>query len=144
MTNHYFKKEHRLIAPRLTEKFFTLFFFLLIFAFTFPVFSEPLKGPLETGWNNQKVCEKLSENAHETILRCTFPPQTGHEKHQHNANFGYALAGGKMQISDEKGTRVVHLKTGSYFNSPGTSWHHAVNVGETTIIYLIVESKYAE
>jgi len=112
----------------------------LLFTSSFSM-AQNLKGPLETGWKNQKVCEKLSENDHETILRCTFPPGFGHEKHKHNANFGYAISGGTMQITDTKGTRVVDLKTNSYFNSQGKKWHKVLNVGETTIIYLMIESK---
>jgi mannose-6-phosphate isomerase-like protein (cupin superfamily) len=100
-----------------------------------------LDGPLQTGWQGQDVCVKLSENEYEQILRCTFPPGVGHEKHRHNANFGYALAGGKMQIADEKGTRTVDLKTNSYFDSTGTQWHQILNVGDTTVVYLIIEKK---
>lgn len=100
-----------------------------------------LNGPLKTGWKGEKVCEQLSENEHETILRCTFPPGIGHEKHKHNANFGYAISGGKMQLTDDKGTRVVELATNSHFNSQGKKWHKVLNVGETTVIYLIIESK---
>lgn len=103
--------------------------------------AETLSGPLETGWKGNSVCEKLSEDDKQQILRCAFPPGTGHERHKHNPNFGYALAGGTMQITDIKGTRTVELKTDSYFNSAGTKWHEVLNVGDTTVIYLIIESK---
>ncbi|MBL4773199.1 MAG: hypothetical protein JKX98_06250 [Alcanivoracaceae bacterium] len=103
--------------------------------------AQNLKGPLETGWQGEKVCEKLSENKQNRILRCTFAPGVGHEKHKHNANFGYALSGGTMQITDDKGTRSVNLKTDSHFDSQGTKWHKVLNVGDTTVIYLIVERK---
>ena len=103
--------------------------------------AQDLKGPLQTGWQGKKVCEKLSEDKHESILRCTFAPGIGHEKHQHNANFGYAISGGKMQITDENGSRVVKLGTNSHFESTGTKWHQILNVGETTVVYLIIESK---
>ena len=102
---------------------------------------KELKGPLQTGWKGIDVCEKLSENAHENILRCTFPPGVGHEKHKHKANFGYALSGGKVQMKDQKGTRTIDLATGSYFDSQGTDWHEILNVGKTTIVYIILESK---
>jgi len=117
----------------------TLLFCLLTHCFF--AIAKDLKGPLETGWKGKKVCQKLSENKHEEILRCTFPPGIGHEKHKHKVNFGYALSGGKMQISDEKGTRTVDLKTNSHFESLGTNWHKVLNVGETTVIYLMIESK---
>lgn len=100
-----------------------------------------LKGPLEAGWKGKKVCEQLSENDHERVLRCTFPPGVGHEKHKHNAHFGYALSGGKMQLTDDKGTRIVELATNSYFESQGKKWHTVLNVGETTVVYLMIESK---
>lgn len=103
--------------------------------------SKDLNGPLLTGWKDEKVCEKLSENKHENILRCTFPPGVGHEKHNHNANFGYAISGGKVQIKDQKGSRIVDLATHSYFDSLGTDWHEILNVGDTTIVYIILETK---
>jgi len=102
---------------------------------------EKLQGPLETGWKGKNVCEKIGENAHENILRCIFPPGVGHERHKHHANFGYAISGGKVQIKDEKGIRTLELSTNSYFDSSGTKWHEILNVGETTIVYIILESK---
>lgn len=107
----------------------------------FKVYGNDLKGPLKTGWMGNPVCEKLDENEYQQILRCSFPPGTGHEKHKHNANFGYALSGGIMQITDAKGTRTVSLETGSHFSSQGTKWHEVLNIGDTTVVYLIIESK---
>ncbi len=46
-----------------------------------------------------------------------------------------------MQITSDNGTREVKLKTGSYFFSEGIAWHEAVNVGDTTVSYLMVEPK---
>ena len=46
-----------------------------------------------------------------------------------------------MQITSVSGTRKATLKTGSYFFSEGTAWHEAVNVGDTTVSYLMVEPK---
>lgn len=115
---------------------------LLVVLFTsIPANADVLKGPLQAGWKGHDVCEKLNENKYQQILRCTFPPGTGHEKHKHNANFGYAISGGKMQITDKKGTRTVELKTNSHFDSVGTQWHQVINVGDTTVIYLIIEEK---
>jgi mannose-6-phosphate isomerase-like protein (cupin superfamily) len=114
-------------------------FLCLIFCIS--VKAKELKGPLQTGWKGKNVCEQLSENTHQRILRCTFPPGVGHEKHKHNANFGYAIAGGKMQITDEKGTKIVNLATDSYFESEGKKWHEVLNLGQSTVVYLIVESK---
>jgi len=100
-----------------------------------------LPDPLAAGWSGQPVCEKLHEDAQQRVLRCTFAPGVGHEKHFHVANFGYAISGGKMRISDEKGVREVELKTGSSFISGGTEWHEVLNIGESTVKYLIVENK---
>lgn len=114
---------------------------LSIIIFSCQVHAQELQGPLETGWKGQKVCEKLSENAHENILLCTFPPGMGHEKHKHKANFGYAISGGMIEMTDKKGIRTMELKTGSYFNSTGTDWHIIKNKGNSTIKYLIIEAK---
>jgi mannose-6-phosphate isomerase-like protein (cupin superfamily) len=46
-----------------------------------------------------------------------------------------------MRITDANGTRDVDLATGRTFTSPGVAWHGVVNVGETTVVYLIVEPK---
>ena len=100
-----------------------------------------LPDPLEAGWNDEPVCENLHEDARHRILRCTFPPAVGHERHYHRPHFGYALSGGRMQIVDANGTRVVTLATGSRYSSDGVDWHEVLNVGETIVTYLIVETK---
>ncbi len=106
------------------------------------VTAEPtLPDPLAAGWNGVSVCEKLHEDAKQRILRCTFPPGVGHEKHYHVAHFGYALSGGEMRLTDESGSREASLKTGSSYTSDGTDWHEVVNIGESTVQYLIVEPK---
>ena len=107
----------------------------------FALLFHPLPGPLEAGWQGEKVCEVLHEDDAQRVLRCTFPPGVGHEKHQHPRHFGYALSGGTMRITDGSGTREVELATGSSYASDGTPWHEVVNVGETTVQYLIVEPK---
>jgi quercetin dioxygenase-like cupin family protein len=100
-----------------------------------------LPDPLEAGWNGVPVCEKLHEDSDHRILRCSFPPSVGHQRHFHGPHFGYALAGGRMRITDASGTREVDLATGSSFSSTGVAWHEVVNVGESTVVYLIVEPK---
>ena len=104
------------------------------------VAAEDLPDPLAAGWNGEPVCALLHEDAHQRILRCTFPPDVGHEKHFHKAHFGYVLAGGKMRILDESGEREVDLRADYSWTSDGVSWHEVLNVGETTSVYLIVES----
>ena len=40
-----------------------------------------LPDPLEAGWNGVPVCEKLNEDPYQRILRCSFPPAGGHDRH---------------------------------------------------------------
>jgi len=103
--------------------------------------TSPLPDPLEAGWKGNPVCERLHEDSGQRILRCTFPPKVGHERHFHAPNFGYAIAGGRMQIKDDDGIREMDLATGSSSTSEGISWHEVFNVGQTTVVYLIVEQK---
>lgn len=100
-----------------------------------------LPDPLEAGWRGVSVCENLHEDSEQRVLRCSFPPGVGHERHFHPRHFGYAISGGHMRITDANGTREVNLATGSSFTSPGVAWHEVVNVGDTTVVYLIVEPK---
>ena len=103
------------------------------------VHAESLPDPLAAGWQGRQVCEKLHESSDIRVLRCTFEPGIGHERHFHALHYGYAISGGTMQITDGKGTRTVELQTGSDFYSDGVDWHNVINVGETTVQYLIVE-----
>ena len=79
--------------------------------------NNPLPDPLEAGWNNQSVCEVLEDNLNLRALKCTFPPGVGHEKHYHNAHFGYAIAGSRFRIKDTNGIREVDVPTGSSFSN---------------------------
>ncbi len=103
--------------------------------------APPLPDPLEAGWKGQPVCEKLFENNYLRVLRCTFPPAGGHDRHFHAPHFGYVLSDGRMQITDADGTRTVDLPAGATWYSEGVEWHEVVSVGETTSQYLIVEEK---
>jgi len=100
-----------------------------------------LPDPLEAGWQGVPVCEKLHEDADHRILRCTFPPGVGHERHYHPKHFGYAIAGGRVRITDADGTRELSLETGSSYSSDAVAWHEIENIGDSTIVYLIVEPK---
>lgn len=108
---------------------------------TYSAASHDLPDPLTAGWNGQAVCEKLQEDETQRILRCTFKPGVGHERHFHAPHFGYALSGGKMRITDESQTREVDLTTGSSYISSGVKWHQVLNIGDTDVQYLIVERK---
>ena len=108
---------------------------------TIPVLAEELPDPVTAGWRGESVCEVLREDTELRIFRCIFPPGVGHERHFHLRHFGYALSGGTMRVTSESGTREVTLETGSYFFSEGISWHEVVNVGDTTVSYLMIEPK---
>jgi quercetin dioxygenase-like cupin family protein len=103
--------------------------------------SETLPDPLAAGWRGQPVCVKLHETTEIRVLRCTFPPGVGHERHFHPRHFGYALAGGTMEILDQNGTRRVDIAAGSYFSSEGIDWHEGLNVGDTVVQYLMIEPR---
>jgi quercetin dioxygenase-like cupin family protein len=104
--------------------------------------SADLPDALAAGWKGQKTCELLGEYEQVRVLRCTFPPGVGHERHTHaKGDFGYVLSGGKMQVTSAKGTEVSEDKVGDHWVSGPIEWHEAVNVGDTTLTYLIVEMK---
>lgn len=100
-----------------------------------------LPDPLEAGWKGQAVCELLKDNEELRVLKCTFEPGVGHEKHYHNPHFGYTLTGGKFKITDTTGTREVDVPTGYSFNKDEISSHEVLNIGETTAVFLIMEYK---
>lgn len=114
---------------------------LLFLLFVSAAHADTLPDPLQAGWQGRSVCEKIHETAKMRILRCTFPPGVGHERHFHPKHFGYALSGGTMRVTDASGTREAKLATGSYFSSDGIAWHEALNIGDTTVAYLMIEPK---
>ncbi len=114
-----------------------------MFPLAFLLFTQTLPDPLAAGWKGAPVCVRLHEDEAQRVLRCTFPPGIGHERHFHRPHFGYALSGGRMRITDANGTRETALATGSSYTSAGTAWHEVLNVGDTTVQYLIVEPKNA-
>ena len=120
---------------------FTYFSLLLISLFISCKPSSSLPDPLTAGWKGKKVCELLEENKSQRILKCTFAPGIGHERHFHLPHFGYTLVGSTFKIKDTTGTREINVKTGSYFNSNGTEWHEVLNIGDRTAIFLIIEPK---
>lgn len=97
--------------------------------------------PLEAGWKGQSVCELLEEQASLRVLKCTFPPGVGHERHFHAEHFGYTLQGGTFQITNEDGTRTVEVPTGYSFYNEFIEWHEVLNVGDSTAVFLIMEPK---
>jgi beta-alanine degradation protein BauB len=104
-------------------------------------FAEALPDPLEAGWKGEKVCEVMQETDTLRMLKCTFAPGVGHERHFHAPHVGLILKGGRMRITDPSGTVVRDLPTGGSWKSDGVDWHEAVNIGMTTAIYIIIEDK---
>ena len=116
---------------------------LLLFLFSSSCQQEvnPLPGPLEAGWKGKKVCQVLSENEKFRVLKCTFEPGVGHERHQHPPHFGYTLSGSRFRIKDTTGIREVDLPSGYHFENDGVAWHEVQNIGDSTSVYLIFEPK---
>lgn len=102
---------------------------------------DSLPDPLAAGWNDAKVCEVLEENENIRVLRCTFEPGIGHEKHFHAAHYAYAISGSRFRVEDEKGIREVDFTTGSNYYSNGVNWHQVLNIGDSTAVVLIIEPK---
>lgn len=102
-----------------------------------------LPDALTAGWQGRPVCELLYETPTNRVLRCTFAPGVGHERHFHPRHFGYALSGGRMRITTASGVREAEIATGSSFSSEGVAWHEVLNVGPTPVIYLMFEEKPA-
>jgi quercetin dioxygenase-like cupin family protein len=100
-----------------------------------------LQDPLSAGWNGESVCELISEDDKLRVLKCTFAPGVGHERHYHAPHFGYTIAGSLFRIKDKSGTREVNVATGSSFNNEGVEWHEVLNVGDSTAVFLIIEPK---
>ncbi|HLV39708.1 cupin domain-containing protein [Xanthomarina sp.] len=116
------------------------YIFICVLFFTCKEKSK-LPDPLEAGWEGESVCEVLHEDNHIRVLKCTFPPGVGHEKHEHQPHFGYTLQGGTFRITDGTGTKTIQVKTGATWNKETISQHEVLNVGDSTAVYLIVEYK---
>lgn len=46
-----------------------------------------------------------------------------------------------MRVTDETGVREIDIGSDKDFISDGIAWHEALNIGNTTVIVLIVESR---
>jgi len=103
--------------------------------------SQNLPDPLEAGWQGKKVCEVLSETKKQRVLKCTFPPNIGHQKHYHKPHFGYTIAGSTFKITDNDGIENVSVITGVSWSKTELSVHEVLNVGDSTAVFLIVEPK---
>jgi beta-alanine degradation protein BauB len=105
----------------------------------------PLPMALCAGWEGERVCEQLHEDAQIRVLRCTFPPGVGHEMHYHPPHFGYVLSGESvMRINTAAGVREAPVRAGGSFSNDAEIQHAALNIGAETTTYLIIEKKYAD
>lgn len=105
----------------------------------------PLPMALCAGWQAERVCELLQEDAEIRVLRCTFPPGIGHDMHYHPPHFGYVLEGNSvMRITTAAGTVDRPVRAGTSFSNDQEIQHAALNVGAETTRYLIIEKKYAD
>ena len=107
--------------------------------------TAPLPMALCAGWQGERVCEVLQEDAIIRVLRCTFPPGVGHERHYHPPHFGYVLSGESvMRITTDAGVAERPVRAGGSFLNDAEIVHEALNIGAETTTYLIVEKKYAD
>jgi quercetin dioxygenase-like cupin family protein len=118
------------------------FLFLPLLLLTLSCQQKPaLEDPLEAGWKGEAVCEVMKENKALRVLKCTFPPGVGHERHYHAQHFGFTVKGSQFRITDASGTREVDVPTGSDFFNEKIEWHEVLNIGSDTAVFLIMESK---
>lgn len=103
--------------------------------------TQDLPDPLEAGWNNKSVCEVIEDSPKLRVLKCTFPPGVGHERHYHDTHFGYTVSGSTFRIKDTTGVREVYVPSGSSFSNDRIDWHEVLNIGDSTAIFLIIEPK---
>lgn len=107
--------------------------------------TAPLPMALCAGWQGERRCEQLHEDGMIRVLRCTFPPGVGHERHYHPPHFGYVLSGDStMRITTEDGVTDRPVRAGTSFTNDAEVRHEALNVGAEATQYLIVEKIYAD
>lgn len=100
-----------------------------------------LPHAFDAGWKGEATCELLYETDSVRVGRCDFPPGIGHEKHYHNPHFGYVIQGSTLRITDAEGTREVETTAGATWSTDTVTVHEALNVGDVSTSYLIVEPK---
>lgn len=105
-------------------------------------YAADVPDAMDAGWKGEKRCENLHEDEHIRVLRCTFPPNVGHEPHSHPASFLYVLTGGHGKVTDSNGVREFEVKTDQSRPAKPVEWHEMLNTGDSTLRYLIVEKKY--
>jgi quercetin dioxygenase-like cupin family protein len=112
------------------------------FQYSFAKELPDLPEAFDAGWKGEKTCELLYETHSARVARCVFPPGVGHEKHFHYPHFGYVLEGGTLSITNDAGEeRVQQTTSGKSWSTDKITIHEAMNIGETTTSYLIVEPR---
>jgi len=82
----------------------------------------------------------LLENDKVLVLKMTLKPGESDHWHKHNAETVYFQSGGKATITTVKGAKTLDIADG--FTMWHDTWEHQVsNVGESTIVAIIVEAK---
>lgn len=119
----------------------SILLFLIFLCFVGCKKQQYLPDPLEAGWNNKSVCEVIEDNPKLRVLKCTFAPGVGHERHYHAAHFGYTIKGSKFRIKDTSGTKEINVPTGTEFYNDRIEWHEVLNIGDSTAVFLIMEPK---
>ena len=92
-------------------------------ATSFPVVAEDVPGALGVEWEGRKPCEKLFEDDHIRVARCTFPKGTVHVCHTHPSYLTYVLSGGQAEVQDDKGKRKIEVVAGAFADVPPIPWH---------------------
>jgi beta-alanine degradation protein BauB len=108
----------------------------------FMAMADDVPGALAVEWDGKKPCEKLFEDDHVRVARCTFPKGAVHVCHSHPSYLTYVLSGGQAEMQDDKGKRKIEVVAGAFADVPPVPWHEFANIGETTLQYLVVEKKY--
>ncbi len=142
--SHYYillKKGITFINMAFNQQLLTRLLFMFLIVLVSCKTDNKLPDPLQAGWNGEAVCELLEDNENIRVLKCTFEPGIGHERHYHKRHFGYAISGSKFRIKDTTGVREVSFPSGGHFYSEGTNWHEALNIGDSTAVFLIIEPK---
>ena len=102
--------------------------------------ADDVPDALSVEWQGKKPCEKLFDDAHVRVARCTFPPGAVHVCHSHPGYVSYVVSGGQGQVEDEKGIRKINVTAGALFDVPPTAFHPPPKV-DSSIVRIIPYSE---
>ncbi|MBE1299895.1 MAG: hypothetical protein GJ680_08335 [Alteromonadaceae bacterium] len=121
----------------MTKLFWTLFALSALIISTQPISAKEVHSAHITSPEQYDV---LLENDKVLVLKMTLKPGESDNWHQHNAETVYFQSGGRATITTDEGANTLDIPNG--FTMWHDAWKHQVsNVGETTIVAIIVESK---